>query len=66
MLENRSRVYRAATREAAQNEYHAEAIGLAAQGYVPTSEDWLTALGQQVLHVTRHLDASLGDMFRRH
>jgi hypothetical protein len=51
MLESRSLVYRAATREEAERAYHAEARRLAAEGYVPTSEEWSAALGQQVLTV---------------
>ncbi len=51
MPENRTVVYRGGSREDAEQAYHADARGGAAAGYVPTSEDWTTALGQQVLTV---------------
>ena len=51
MLESRSGVYRGTTRPDAERAYHAEARQLAAQGYVPTSEEWTSALGQKVLTV---------------
>ena len=51
MLESRSVVYRSSSREGAEQAYHAEARQMAAQGFVPTSEEWSAALGQQVLTV---------------
>jgi hypothetical protein len=51
MPEEQSAVYRGATREAAEATYHAAARELVQQGYVPASEDWSTAIGQQVVTV---------------
>lgn len=51
MPESRSSVYRGATREEAEAGYHADAKVAATAGYVPASEDWSVALGQQVLTV---------------
>ena len=44
-------MYRGTTREEAERAYHADARVAASEGYVPTSEQWSYALGQQVLTV---------------
>jgi len=49
--EPRSGAYRAATREGAESQYHAAARRALDDGYVPRSETWSEALGQQVLTV---------------
>lgn len=51
MPESRSSVYRGVTREQTEAAYHADAKAAAAGGYVPASEEWSVALGQQVLTV---------------
>ncbi len=50
-MDTRSVIYRAPTREDAERAYHEGARDAAAEGFVPTSEVWSTALGQQVLTV---------------
>lgn len=50
-MEGRSAVYRGVTRVEAERTYHDDARRAAAEGYVPTSEEWSAALGQQVLTV---------------
>lgn len=47
----RTGVYRGATKEEAERQYHAAARLAADDGFVPASEDWSVALGQQVLTV---------------
>jgi len=51
VTEPRSGAYRAATREGAEAQYHAAARRALDDGYVPRSETWSEALGQQVLTV---------------
>jgi hypothetical protein len=51
-MEGRSAAYRGATREEAQEKYHEAARVAAAEGYAPTSEEWSTEMGEQVLTVT--------------
>jgi hypothetical protein len=53
-----STVYRGATREEAERAYHADARGRAQAGFVPVSEEWSTALGQQLLAVRYRYDPS--------
>jgi hypothetical protein len=50
-MDTQSATYRGSTREEAEAAYHADARRRAADGYVPTSENWSVALGQQVLTV---------------
>jgi hypothetical protein len=50
-MERRTVVYRGATREQAESAYHDDARKAATDGFVPTSENWSVALGQQVLTV---------------
>lgn len=50
-MERRTVVYRGAIREEAESAYHDDAVKAAADGFVPTSETWSAALGQQVLTV---------------
>lgn len=53
--DTRSTVYRGATRELAERAYHKDARVAAGDGYVPISEAWSSALGEQVLTVVyRH------------
>ena len=51
-MEGRSGAYRGATREEAQQKYHDAARVAAAEGYAPTSEDWSSEAGEEVLTVT--------------
>ncbi len=51
MTEPRTAIYRGATRTDAERAYHAGARGAVDEGYVPASEDWSKALGQEVLTV---------------
>ena len=50
-MERRSAIYRGAAREDAEAAYHDDALKSAADGFVPASETWSTALGHQVLTV---------------
>jgi len=50
-MERRSAIYRGAAREDAEAAYHDDAVEAAADGFVPASETWSTALGHQVLTV---------------
>ncbi len=51
VADGRTGVYRGATREAAEREYHAAAKAQAEEGYVPATEQWSVELGEQVLTV---------------
>jgi hypothetical protein len=52
----RSAVYRGATRDGTEAAYHVDARAVASSGYVPISEEWSSALGEQVLTVTYRYD----------
>lgn len=47
-----TQTYRGSTRESAEAAYHVDARSAAQRGYVPVSEHWSTALGEQLLTVT--------------
>jgi len=51
-VEGRSAAYRGATRAEAERKYHEAARSAAAEGYAPTSEEWSSEAGEQVLTVT--------------